>query len=298
MAIYQVDAFSDTPFFGNPTAIVLDAEDYTDILKQYIASEMNVPVTSFVTKSEKADFKVEFYTPKKRIPIGGHATIATFWLLAEIGRIKPEKDFAKVTQETERGIFTIEIFWKEGELDKVVMIQEKPTFKEVDITKDKLADILGIRSDKIETNEQLPITIASTGSPKLLVLITSKEMTDALVPKFADIERLCLRLNVSGIHLYTFDTYLEGSTCYTRHFEPLRGAPETVISGLANGALGAFLVARGFAQPGKMIIEQGESMDRAGIVEVEIKATTKGVKEVKVGGKAKTVFEIQFKEKV
>ncbi|MHA1463167.1 MAG: PhzF family phenazine biosynthesis protein, partial [Candidatus Heimdallarchaeota archaeon] len=127
MAIYQVDAFSDTPFFGNPTAIVLDAEDYTDILKQYIASEMNVPVTSFVTKSEKADFKVEFYTPKKRIPIGGHATIATFWLLAEIGRIKPEKDFAKVTQETERGIFTIEIFWKEGELDKVVMVQEKPT---------------------------------------------------------------------------------------------------------------------------------------------------------------------------
>ncbi len=80
MAIYQVDAFSDTPFFGNPTAIVLDAEDYTDILKQYIASEMNLPITSFVTKSEKADFKVEFFTPKKRIPIGGHATIATFWL--------------------------------------------------------------------------------------------------------------------------------------------------------------------------------------------------------------------------
>ena len=298
MAIYQVDAFTDTQFFGNPTAVVLDAEDYTDILKQLIASEMNLPITTFVSKSEKADFKVEFYTPKKKIPLGGHATIATFWLLAEIGRIKPENDFAKVTQETERGIFTIEIYWKDGNLDKVVMIQEKPTFTEIDLTKEKIADILGIRTDKIENNEQLPFTIASTGNPVLLVLITSKEMVDALSPRFDEIERLCLRLNISGLHLYTFDTYLEGSTCYTRHFEPFRGAPETTVSGLANGALGAFLVKQGFAQPGKFLIEQGESMERAGIVEVEIEATTNSIKQVKVGGKACSVFSIDFLGKI
>ena len=153
MAIYQVDALTDAPFFGNPTAVVLDADDYTNELKQFLASEMNLPITAYVSKSEKADFKVEYYTPKKSIPIGGHATIATFWLLAEIGRIKPTNDYAKVKQETKIGILPVEIFWKNGELDKVLMTQKKPKFTKVDFSVNKLADILGIRPDKIESGE-------------------------------------------------------------------------------------------------------------------------------------------------
>ncbi|NHJ05870.1 MAG: PhzF family phenazine biosynthesis protein [Candidatus Heimdallarchaeota archaeon] len=298
MSIYQVDAFTDKPFFGNPTAVVLDADEFTPELKQFLASEMNLPITAFVLKSKKADFKIEYYTPKKEIEIGGHATIAVFWLLAEIGKIKPDNDYAKVTQETKLGILPVEIFWKKGILDKVLMTQLKPTFTEVDLSIQKLADILGIRPDKIECNDQLPLVVASTGSPKLLVLITSKEMTDAMVPKFDDIERLCRRLKCDGIHLYTFDTYLEGSTCYTRHFEPYRGAPETPISGMANGALGAFLVEKGFAQPGTFYIEQGESVERAGKVEVKIEVNNKKVSSVKIGGKAKIVFKIEFKENI
>ena len=123
-------------------------------------------------------------------------------------------------------------------------------------------------------------------------------MTDAMVPRFDDVERLCRRLKVSGIHLYTFDTYLDGSTCYSRHFEPFRGAPETPISALGNGALGAYLVTKGFAQPGTMIFEQGESLDRAGKVEVKVEANNKSIKSVKAGGKARTVFEIIFKDNI
>ncbi|MFW9923392.1 MAG: PhzF family phenazine biosynthesis protein, partial [Candidatus Thorarchaeota archaeon] len=267
-------------------------------LKQMLASEMNLPITAFVSKSSKADFKVEFFSPKKQVPISGHATIATFWLLAELGKIKSEKDIAKVTQETLLGNFPVEIFWKNGKLDKVLMTQSKPTFNLVDINKQKLADMLGIRIEKIESNEELPLIAASTGSAKLLVLISSKEMTDALVPNYDDIERLCRRLNISGIHLYTFDTYNEGSTCYTRQFEPYRGVPEAPISGMANGALGAFLVVRGFAPPGTLFIEQGESLERAGKIEVKIDMADDKVKSVKVGGKATTVFEITFKGKI
>ena len=298
MAIYQLDAFSEKPFFGNPTAVVIESDDYSPELKQFIASEMNLPITTFVSKSKEADFKVEFFTPKDETPIGGHATIATFWLLAELGKIKPEKDQAEVTMETKIGKLLVEIYWKDGQVDKVMMTQQKPSFKEVDLSKQKLADILGIRPDKIESNDQLPLVVASTGSPKLLVLISSKEMTDAMVPKFDDVERLCRRLKCTGIHLYTFDTYNEGFTCYTRHFEPLRGAPETAISGMANGALGAFLVEKGFAQPGRFYIEQGESMERAGKVEVEIKVNKNKITGVKVGGKAKSVFDISFKENI
>jgi PhzF family phenazine biosynthesis protein len=249
MAIYQVDAFTENPYYGNPTAVVLDAAKYSPELKQQMAREFNLPITVFVSPSNKADYKMEFFTPRKEVEISGHGTIATFWLLAVLGKIEPEGDKTKITQETKQGIISVEIKWNKDRLDKVIMIQQKPTFKEVNLDKKKLADILGIRSDKIENNEKLPMVVASTGSPKLMILISSKEMTDALVPNFDEVVRLCRKLKVTGIHLYTFDTYHEGTTCYTRQFQPVVGVPETPISGLANGALGALLVKYGFAQP-------------------------------------------------
>ena len=266
----------------------------TDVNAKAIAREMNLPVTAFVSSSLKANLKIEFFTPKKEVPISGHAIIATLWLLAEIGKIVPENNKITLKIETKLGLIPAEIKWKNNSVDKVYMTQKKPKFREVEVNKQKLADILGIRTDKIETNDKLPLIIADTGSPKLLVLISSKEMTDALVPKFDEVERLCRRLKVTGLHLYTFDTYLEGSTCYTRQFEPIRGASETIVSGMANGALGAYLVSKGFAQPGALIIEQGESLERPGKVELRIKATADEVKSVRVGGKAQVIFKFEL----
>ncbi|MGC9781101.1 MAG: PhzF family phenazine biosynthesis protein [Candidatus Heimdallarchaeota archaeon] len=295
--LYQLDAFTDKPFLGNPTAVAIDFEEQFSIeQRESITREMNLPITAFISKSLKADLKIEFFTPKKEVPISGHATIASLWLLAELGKIVPENSKTSMKIETKQGIFPVEIKWKNNSVDKVYMTQKKPKFREVEINKQKLADILGIRTDKIETNDKLPLIIADTGSPKLLVLISSKEMTDALVPKFDEVERLCRRLKVTGLHLYTFDTYLDGSTCYSRQFEPIRGAPETAVSGMANGALGAYLVSKGFAQPGTLIIEQGESMERSGKIEVKIKATNDGIKSVKIGGKARVIFKFELNE--
>ncbi|NHJ84178.1 MAG: PhzF family phenazine biosynthesis protein [Asgard group archaeon] len=294
MAIYQVDVFTDKPFVGGPAAVILK-NNYTNETKQNIARELNLPVSVFISKSEKADYKLEFYTPKKEIPFSGHATLAAFWILAELGKIKPENSNKLVTQENKLGIFNVDIIWKNNVLDKVYMTLDKFTSTEIDIDSSKLADALGIRSDKIENNEKLPIVLADAGSPNLLILISSKEMVDALVPKFDEVERLCRRYKADGIHLYTFDTYIEGSDCYTRHFEPFRGAAESPASALANGALGAFLVAKGVVSSNKLVIEEGEALERACVIEVEVKMKNSVVESVKVGGKAKTVFEISTK---
>jgi trans-2,3-dihydro-3-hydroxyanthranilate isomerase len=232
------------------------------------------------------------------VPISGHGTIAAIWLLAELGKIKKKESFSEVKIETNIGIFPCEIHWKEKTIEKVYMTQKKPEFKEINLSIKKLADILGIREDKIESNEKLPFIVADTGSPKILALLSSKEMTDALVPKFDDIERLCLKYKTTGIHLYTFDTYFEGSKCYTRHFEPIRGAPETAISGMANGALGAFLVSKGFAQPGTIIFEQGESLDRISKLEVIVDGDENEINSVKIGGKAHVVFKFDLDKRI
>ncbi|MHA1124988.1 MAG: PhzF family phenazine biosynthesis protein [Candidatus Heimdallarchaeota archaeon] len=295
MLLYQVDAFTNKPFFGNPAGVVIDSTLTTE-QKYKIAREINLSVTAFVSTSEKADFKIEYFTPKKEIPVSGHASIAAFWILAEIGRLKRDNNKAKATFETLKGTYTMEVKWKNEKVDKVFMALDKPVFTKTDLDPRKLADMLGINPAKIEANDKLPLIIANAGSPKLLVLITSKEMTDAMVPNYDELERLCRKLKVTGIHLYTFDTYLEGSNCYARHFEPIRGLPETATSGLANGALGAFLVKKGFAPPGTLIIEQGESLDRAGKVEIKIKATQDEIKSVKIGGKARVVFSLELQD--
>ncbi|MBN1330851.1 MAG: PhzF family phenazine biosynthesis protein [Candidatus Heimdallarchaeota archaeon] len=295
---YQVEAFSDKPFFGNPTAIILEnpKDSYQLLFKENFAREMNLPITAFVSKSTKADFRIEFFSPKKQVPFSGHATLAAVWLLAELKKIPPNTN--KINIETEKGIFPCEIHWEKDTVSKIFVTLKSPEFQEIDIDKQKLADILGIRTDKIESNEKLPLIVADVGSPKILVLISSKEMTDALVPKYDEIERLCRKHKATGLHLYTFDTYSEGTTCYTRQFEPLRGVTETAVSGLANGALAAFLVKEGFAPPGTIIIEQGESLDRNSRVEVKIEATKSGIKSVKIGGKAQVMFKIELNKAI
>jgi PhzF family phenazine biosynthesis protein len=297
---YQVDAFTDIPFFGNPTAIIIEdpLNPIPAKLKKFIAREMNLPISVYVTAKEKANFKFDFYTPKKQVPISGHGTIAALWLLAELGKIKPKEAVTSLDIETNIGPMKCEIHWSEKQVSKVFMFLKNPIFKVIDVSISKLADILGIRADKIESNEKLPVVVANAGSPKILVLISSKEMTDALVPKFDDIERLCMKHNATGLHLYTFDTYFEGSTCYTRQFEPIRGASETVISGTANGALGAYLVSKGFAQPGTLIIEQGESLERSSRMEVTVKADNEKIESIRIGGKARVIFKFSLDEKI
>jgi PhzF family phenazine biosynthesis protein len=74
--IYQVDAFTDKPFGGNPAAVCplekwLDAE-----LMQKIAAENNLSETAFFVKGEKG-FDLRWFTPKVEVDLCGHATLAS-----------------------------------------------------------------------------------------------------------------------------------------------------------------------------------------------------------------------------
>ena len=78
--IKQVDAFTDRPFGGNPAGVVIDAEDLTDSEMLSIANEMNLSETAFVLPSDKADFRIRWFTPKKEALFCGHATSQAFML--------------------------------------------------------------------------------------------------------------------------------------------------------------------------------------------------------------------------
>lgn len=86
MKIYQVDAFTDKPFRGNPAAVCILESKPTDRWMQDIASEMNLAETAFLLK-EGDGYNLRWFTPSSEIELCGHATLASAHILMEKGYI-------------------------------------------------------------------------------------------------------------------------------------------------------------------------------------------------------------------
>ncbi len=89
--IFQVDAFTDKPFRGNPAGVCLLKETASDSWMQGTAMEMNLSETAFVLKI-RGGFSLRWFTPKTEVSLCGHATLASAHILWEEGILKPEED--------------------------------------------------------------------------------------------------------------------------------------------------------------------------------------------------------------
>lgn len=89
MKLYQVDAFTDEIFKGNPAGVcVLPGNiKINDSLLQNIAMEMNLSETAFLIKS-KSEYNLRWFTPEIEVDFCGHATLASAHILWETGAEK------------------------------------------------------------------------------------------------------------------------------------------------------------------------------------------------------------------
>jgi PhzF family phenazine biosynthesis protein len=89
-SIIQVDAFTNTPFAGNPAAVcVLDAPQ-SDAWMQNVAQEMNLSETAFLLRQEDG-YRLRWFTPAVEVPLCGHATLASAHVLWSEGHLKPDE---------------------------------------------------------------------------------------------------------------------------------------------------------------------------------------------------------------
>jgi PhzF family phenazine biosynthesis protein len=79
---YQVDAFSASPFHGNPAAVCILGEMLSDELLQSIASENNLAETAFLLQQPDV-WKLRWFTPACEVPLCGHATLAAAHVLCQ-----------------------------------------------------------------------------------------------------------------------------------------------------------------------------------------------------------------------
>lgn len=90
LPIYQLDAFTDTLFAGNPAAVVPLESWLDDELMQKIAEENNLAETAFYVPIE-AGFHIRWFTPVMEVNLCGHATLATAYVIFQIQGYEPSK---------------------------------------------------------------------------------------------------------------------------------------------------------------------------------------------------------------
>ena len=80
----QVDSFTNEPFGGNPAAVMPLDQWLPDNLMLSLAAENNLSETAFfvpLPAGEDADFHIRWFTPGTEVPLCGHATLASAWII-------------------------------------------------------------------------------------------------------------------------------------------------------------------------------------------------------------------------
>ncbi|MBC2580951.1 PhzF family phenazine biosynthesis protein [Clostridium sp. DJ247] len=124
--IYQIDAFTNEQFKGNPAAVCPLERWIDDDLMQKIAKENNLSETAFFTKKDDI-YELRWFTPEEEIDLCGHATLATAYVIFKY----LEKDLSKVIFNTQSGILEVS---KKGSL--ITMIFPSREGKSCEIPKE------------------------------------------------------------------------------------------------------------------------------------------------------------------
>lgn len=276
---YIVDAFTQTPYAGNPAGVVFHDRSLTGAQMQKIAGELHLE-SAFVAAdtSGGADYRVAYYTGAARVPLCGHDTIAAVATLRHRGQIPAP---GRVRLATDVGMLCVTI----NEAGEVPMEQALPIYG-TEIDAGDILQALGLN----HVGMPLPRQVVSTGTPFLLLCVSSPETVDGLAP---DMSRLAAVLpdDVAGVYVWTWAELGSDALVHARCFAPAIGLPEDPVTGTASGALGAYLARH---RPGlidangllEFRTEQGTAMGRPGSARVRVQTSGERVTGVEVSGYA------------
>jgi len=259
MQVHKINSFVYHQLGGNPAGVVMDLDkNLSDSEMLSIAKEVGFSETAFISNGTKdADFDLRFFTAVDEVPLCGHATIASFWHLAQIGLLSKDH----LIQNTKAGLLEIHISKNPMGEFKVVMAQTTPIKVKSNLPFDN--DFMA-SFPNAKLNQSLSIDIWSTGLEDILLPLESREVLNALVIDFNALTELSQKYKVVGVHAFA----IENGEIYARNFAPLFGIDEESATGTSNGALTAYL--QHYLYPTEKQIDfcvlQGETMGKTSAI--------------------------------
>lgn len=239
---------------GNPCPIVGDASDLMTDDMQRVAAHFGQE-SGFVCDDDGASVGLRFFMPRGEVAMCVHATVAaTTWLVMN-GR-KPRS--GELLVRTASGECSVS--WDDALPPRVTVEQQPPRFGDrVDVA---AAAARALRLPG-SVDPYLPIRAVSVSTPKLIVPLRDASDVRRASPNFELLSRLCQELDTTGA--YVFAPHPEGSAEHfvARQFPVSGGVDEDPATGVAAGALAAYLADRrvGAGPTWSAIqIDQGDAM--------------------------------------
>src|SRR3982751_1524536 len=235
---HLVDVFTDRIFGGNQLAVLTNGRGISSELMQSIAKEFNLSETTFVLppKDSANDYHVRIFTPGSELPMAGHPTVGTSFILAREHMIELGGDEVTIKLEEGVGVIPVQLNFKDGQPDLIWMQQPLPKFGPRFEDSGAIAEMLSLSPDAIEAS--LPIEVVSCGVPFLYVPLKNLEAARAIRFRLDVLEKILPNFGVSEVFVFTKETELEGSTIHSRMFAPAIGIQEDPATGAASGPLG------------------------------------------------------------
>jgi trans-2,3-dihydro-3-hydroxyanthranilate isomerase len=266
--IYQVDAFTDRLFGGNPAGVVLDAAGLDDHVMQAMARELHCSVSAFVLAPSRAacTHKVRFFTPVGEVPLSGHATVAAFHVLAQRGDVG-----ARATMECGAGEVPIGID-RDASTVLVTMTQKRASFAETPL-RGVVSQSVGLPPDAIAPRPAPELV--STGAWLAMLPVVSVPVLQHCAPRPAKIASLGGTRRVDGVYVVALDSEAGPVSSVRARFFGAEGTgvDEDPATGLAAGALAAWLVkCKRLALEASLTVEQGIECQRPGMIAARVAA--------------------------
>ncbi len=273
ITVFRTSAFSYQNKGGNEAGVVFDTEALTTEQMLQVAQRVGYSETAFLFPSTVADYKLRYFTPTVEVPLCGHATIAAFNLMRNLGHISP----SKITIETDAGILDLCV-------DEHIVTLTLPNAEFGEIIEPKVVtQALGIDMSQLLST---PLQSVSTGVKELFIGFKTREDLHRLAFSEADIITLCQRLNIEGVYCYTLETIDPNHHAQSRNFLPLFGIYEESATGTAAGAFAAYLNRYVFTTDTAFIIEQGHSMQKPSLLYASV------TPDIRVGGAMRFIDKI------
>ena len=213
--IYQVDAFAERAFGGNPAAVCPLETWLPDAVMQAIAAENNLSETAFFVPRGD-DYDLRWFTPGVEVDLCGHATLGSAWVI--FNRLAPERSVVRF--HTRSGVLTVK---RDG--DGLAMDLPANPPKPCD-------DAPGL----VEALGAAPAEVLTTRDHFVAVFPTQAAVRD-LTPDFgrlATLDRWAVMATAPGDEV----------DFVSRFFAPRKGVPEDPVTGSAHCVLTPFWAAR------------------------------------------------------
>jgi PhzF family phenazine biosynthesis protein len=223
LPLYQVDAFTNRPFAGNPAAVCPLEGPIPEALMQDVAGENNLSETAFFHRQGDA-FSLRWFTPKVEVELCGHATLASAFVVMTV--LEPAR--AEVAFRTRSGTLTVKRE-KAGEAGDLFVMDfpARPAAPAPELVA-PIAAALGARPAEV-----------LRGPAAVAVFETADDVRN-VAPDMTALVRAGLSLCVTA----PADPALPGVDFVSRYFAPAAGIPEDPVTGSSFTSLAPYWAAR------------------------------------------------------